>query len=58
VETSFLALKDIGVKGATADNLYGIMCEVLGEWNLKIENMMCITTDGARNMRGDIHGLN
>jgi hypothetical protein len=57
ISTKFLALKELGVKGATSQNLYDLLNEVLVEFHLEISNMVAVCTDGASNMRGDVGGL-
>jgi hypothetical protein len=57
VKTSFLALKEIGIEGATAKNLYALLMCVLEEYTLDIKNMVAFASDGAANMRGDVGGL-
>jgi hypothetical protein len=57
VVTSFLAIREIGLEGATAKNLFNIIQKVLEEFNIDIRNMISFCSDGASNMRGVTNGL-
>jgi hypothetical protein len=55
--TSFLALREIDSDGATANNLFNIICSTLKNFDININDMISFCSDGASNMRGNSNGL-
>jgi hypothetical protein len=57
IKTDFLSIKNIGIEGATSQNLFSIICEVMKEFNFEEKNIVSLCTDDTSNMRGEISGL-
>jgi hypothetical protein len=57
VHTSFLGVKDLGIKGGISENLFNLILELLQEFEINIKDIIAICTDGASNMRGEIHSV-
>jgi hypothetical protein len=57
ITNSFLSIRDIGRTGATSIHLFSIISEIIEDFQLKFENLVSITTDNARNMRGGPNSL-
>jgi hypothetical protein len=49
--TKFLSVKEIGEKGATSENLFNILTDVVNDWGLDLRYMVYFTSDGASNMQ-------
>jgi hypothetical protein len=57
IRTNFLALKEIGDKGAASYNLFNILISVLKEFNLNFKSLVAFCGDGTRNISGNKKGL-
>ena len=57
IEVKFLDIRRMGAGGATGENLFGKLCEIFDDYDLQLNQLCGLASDGAPAMRGPNNSL-